>query len=101
MSGTSAGARRGWKTRTGQLPPVGYGRTKNPRRVQGGRKSKQTREFKKQDRSIARSIDNLIARYQISGKLSGAEADAARYQNQRDYEYIQRMRSRRSKGRGR
>lgn len=105
MSGTSAGARRGWKTRTGQLPPVSAGRHKSPIRQAAGKKANYTRKLHKENRERAAYYGNfknsLATRAHLRGEMTGAQLDEFRKEEQREYERRLRMNPVRHRKRGR
>ncbi len=108
MSGTSAGAYRGWKTRAGKLPPVSAGRSKSPVRQAAGKRASETRKMHERNRAGAVRISNMeqriATRMHLRGELTGAQLDAFRKNNQLEYERQLRMnpvRHRSHKGRGR
>ena len=108
MSGTSAGARRGWKTRKGLAPPVSAGRNKSPVRQAAGRRANETRKMHQRNRAGAVWITNheqkLITRALVRGEITQAQADSYYKHNPAEYERQLRMnpvRHRSHKGRGR
>jgi hypothetical protein len=105
MSGTSAGARRGWKTRKHQLPPVSAGRQKSPIRQAAGKRANETRRLHERNRAGATHISNyeqkLITRALVRGEITQAQADRYYKHNPAEYERQLRMNPVRHRKRGR
>jgi hypothetical protein len=105
MSGTSAGARRGWKTRKRELPPVSAGRKKNPIRQKAGARAHETRKLHEGNRAGAVHYGNMknsvIRRMELRGQISAAQADEAYKASQAEYERQLRMNPVRHRKRGR
>ena len=108
MSGTSAGARRGWLTRTHQAPPVSAGRKKNPIRQKAGARAHETRKRHQQNREgavrISNYSDQTFTRMMLRGQITPAQRDEYRKNQNAEYERQMRMnpiRHRSHKGRGR
>jgi hypothetical protein len=105
MSGTSAGARRGWKTRKRELLPVSAGRKKNPIRQKAGAKAHETRKLHEGNRAGAVRVSNMenkiIRRMELRGQLTRDQADARYMAATRRYEEALRANPVRHRKRGR